>query len=143
MSARRPSGFTLVEVIVAIVLSTIAMAAILPLLGTVFMASHEPLTQMVDGLALQSAMEELVAWNQAHSLPDLMNKAKPEGAYYDQTNEITTVHNRFLVMAANNVFSNAVLVTETNLLIITIRNKWGETASRLFSGPATALENPE
>ena len=67
MNHRRTSGFTLIEVIVAIVLSAIALAAILPMLDKVFLLSHEPRTTLQAGLSLQSAMEDLVVWHEAHT----------------------------------------------------------------------------
>ena len=132
MSARRPDGFTLIEVIVAIVLAAIAMAAILPLLGNVFMASHEPLMQMNEGIALQKAMEDLVVWH-TNGLESLRTHIGTEGGTYSN---FAVQHNRYVEYPGG---SEAPAGT-TNLLKITLRNSQGEFITRLFD--RSLLERP-
>ena len=132
MSARRPEAFTLIEVIVAIVLAAIAMAAILPLLGTVFMASHEPLTQMNEGIALQKAMEDLVVWH-TNGLERLRTHVGTEGGTYSN---FAVQHNRYVDFAGG---SEAPAGTN-NLLKVTLRNSQGEFITRLFA--RSLLEKP-
>ena len=97
MSRMRSSGFTLIEVIVAIVLSAISLVAILPMLDKVFLLSHEPRTTLQAGLSLQAAMDELVAWDMAHSNnPTLLynHVPAPGGTFLGQT----VVNLRFIAL---------------------------------------------
>ncbi len=131
MKPTRPSGFTLIEIIVAILLSAIAMAALLPMLDRVFLLSHEPRTTLQNGLDLQGAMDELVAWDWAHTnRPDLLHAYLPAagGSFMDQI----VVENRFIVLT-NGLESPP--AAHTNLLKVTLQNPLGETATRLFSVP--------
>lgn len=131
MSRMRSSGFTLIEVIVAIVLSAIALAAILPLLDKVFLLSHEPRTTLQAGLSLQAAMDELVAWDMAHSNnPTLLynHVPAPGGTILGQT----VVNLRFIALT-NGV--ETVPPVTNNLLKVTLRNPLGETTTRLFGPP--------
>lgn len=136
MKNARPAGFTLIEVIVAIILSAIAMTAILPMLDRVFQLSHEPRTTLQAGLSLQAAMDGLVTLHEAHSndLRWLKANAKdhlPPGIG--------------VAMNYNVEFTNGVngigrekppyAVTTTNLLKITLTNALGERATRLFTVP--------
>ena len=132
MKNDRPAGFTLIEVIVAIVLSAIAMVAILPMLDRVFQLSHEPRTTLQDGLSLQTAMDELVAWDAAHSnVPALLQGHVPAagGTFMD----MTVVNNGYVTFPAA---GGAEIATADPLLLkITLRNPLGETATRLFGTP--------
>ena len=131
MKPPAPAGFTLIEIIVAIILSAVAMAAILPMLDRVFLLSHEPRTTLQAGLSLQSAMDELVAWDMAHTNnPGLLQGHIPAqgGTFMGQT----VAANRFI--ALTNGLESASPATN-NLLKITLRNPLGETATRLFSVP--------
>lgn len=131
MKRRAPSGFTLIEVIVAIVLSAIAMAAILPMLDRVFLLSHEPRTTLQAGLSLQSAMDELVAYHHAHTndLPELRQhvaESFPRG-------EISALQCDYIAFTDEGIEPGP--VSTNNLLKITLRNELGETATRLFPVP--------
>ncbi len=130
MKKLNPSGFTLIEVIVAIVLSAIAMAAILPMLDRVFQLSHEPRTTLQAGLDLQTAMDELVAWDMAHTNnPVLLYDHVPAagGTFLGQT----VVFNGFTAFSGG----GEVAPTTNNLLKISLRNPLGETVTRLFGPP--------
>ena len=131
MKKRRSAGFTLIEVIVAIILSAIALAAILPMLDRVFQLSHEPRTTLQDGLSLQTAMDELVAWDAAHSNDPALLQAHVQaagGTFMGQT----VATNRFVAFV--NGAESAAPATN-NLLKITLRNRLGESVTRLFSVP--------
>lgn len=128
MKKNRACGFTLIEVVVAIVISALAMAAILPFLGDVFLLAHEPRLQLRDGLSLQTAMEELIAFH-TNGLPVLRAEVGSEGTMYK---------NRFLVI--NNHYTAFAAGVETapstnNLLKITLQNNLGETLTRLYTEP--------
>ncbi|MGD9613219.1 MAG: type II secretion system protein [Kiritimatiellia bacterium] len=127
MKNLRPAGFTLIEVIVAIVLSAIAMAAILPMLDRVFQLSHEPRTTLQDGLSLQAAMDELVVLHEAHgnNLAWLYGNVGTE--FRGQT-----VQNKYYVAFTNGVEAAS---ATNNLLKITLQNPQGERATRLFTVP--------
>ena len=132
MTRRVPSGFTLIEVIVAIVLSAIAMAAILPMLDRVFLMSHEPRTTLQDGLDLQTAMDELVVWDAAHSnAPALLQEHA--GAVGDSFEGMAVVNNGYVDFPDDGGVESA---TATPLLLkVTLRNPLGETVTRLFGPP--------
>jgi len=130
MNRRRTNGFTLIEIIVAIVLSAIALAAILPMLDKVFLLSHEPRTTLQAGLDLQTAMEELVAWDDAHSNAPALVQAhvgSVGGTFMGQT----VAFNAFTAFSGG----GEVAPTTNNLLKITLRNPLGETITRLFAVP--------
>lgn len=133
MSGRRPSGFTLIEVVVAIVLSAIAMAAILPFRSNVFLRSYEPRTEMDEGLALQTAMENLVVWhhenvgvsgtNSLERLRQYVATNLPSGIVARETNYVD--------------FAGSAETTSTNpiLLKVTLANNFNEAVTRLFARP--------
>ncbi len=133
MNGRRPAGFTLIEVVAAIVLSAIAMAAILPFLSNVFLRSYEPRTQMDEGLALQTAMENLVVWHSfnsgaagTHSLERLRQYVAtnlPAGIVARETNYVD--------------FAGSAETASTNpvLLKVTLANGFNEAVTRLFARP--------
>jgi|GEM_PF-2097757 prepilin-type N-terminal cleavage/methylation domain-containing protein len=134
MKIRRPTGFTLIEVIVAIVLSTIAMAAILPFLGNVFMKSYEPRTQMDEGLALQSAMENLVVWHHESNT----NPADPDKLEALREYVRTNLPDGIVALRTNYVaYAGQAETATTNrsLLSVTLANSLGESTSRLFAKP--------
>ncbi len=122
-----PAGFTLIEVVVAIVLSAIALAAILPMLDRVFQLSHEPRTTLQDGLSLQAAMDELVFLHEAHT-NNLAWLYGHVGAEFQGQ----AVVDKYYLAFANGVETAA---ATNNLLKIVLRNAQGETATRLFTVP--------
>jgi len=127
MKARRSRGFTLIEVLVAIVLSAIAMAAILPMLDQVFLRSHEPRTQLDEGIALQTAMENLVVWH-TNGLESLRLHIGAEGGSYLGVYPVQDNH--YVEFSGG---TEAAAGTATNLLKVTLRNSLGEASTRLFT----------
>lgn len=127
MTARRSRGFTLIEVLVAIVLSAIAMAAILPMLDQVFLRSHEPRTQLDEGIALQTAMENLVVWH-TNDLESLRLHVGAEGGSY--LGAYPVQDNHYVEFSGG---AEAAAGAATNLLKITLRNSLGEASTRLFT----------
>ena len=137
MSGRRPAGFTLIEVVAAIVLSAIAMAAILPFLSNVFLKSHQPRTQLDEGLALQTAMENLVVWhsfninpppgiNSLDQLRQYIATNLPPDIFAQETNYVTFVG------------QSETVVTNKDLLKVTLfieRDDVKEWVTRLFARP--------
>lgn len=132
MKSVRPAGFTLIEVIVAIVLSAVAMAAILPFLGNVFMRSHEPRTQLEEGLALQTAMERIVVRFATNDLATLQARLAAEVASCPGTN-LAIVDNAYVQFDAGG--QETASSGSNYLLKITLRNDLGETVTRLFAEP--------
>ena len=122
-------GFTLIEVLVTIVIAAIAMAAILPFLGNVFLRSYEPRTQLIGALDLQSAMEELVALH-TNDLENLKQQVGPENAMLHGRFRI--VDNRYVAFSGYNESGST---TNMNLLKVTLQNDLGETVTRIFSVP--------
>lgn len=130
MKSRRPSGFTLIEVIVAIVLSAIAMAAILPLLGNVFLLSHEPRQQLHEAFALQSAMDELVVWHRENiQTADLGPLVAHVDDHFPRNGVVA--QRAYIEFIGETESSTA----KADLLKVTLRNSLGETLVRLFTVP--------
>ena len=138
MKTRRPAGFTLIEVIVALVLAAIAMAAILPMLDRVFQLSHEPRTTLQDGLDLQAAMDGLVTLHEAHFndvawLKNNLAAHLPSGIGVVMSN---THYVEFTIIGDGRGRERLPgSVTATNLLKVTLQNSLGERATRLFTVP--------
>mgnify|MGYP003586981919 FL=1 len=133
MNGRRPAGFTLIEVVAAIVLSAIAMAAILPFLSNVFLRSYEPRTQMDEGLALQTAMENLVVWHSSNSGLAGTNSLERLRQYV-----ATNLPAGIVALETNYVdFAGSAETASTNpvLLKVTLANGFNEAVTRLFARP--------
>lgn len=133
MNGRRPAGFTLIEVVAAIVLSAIAMAAILPFLSNVFLRSYEPRTEMDEGLALQTAMENLVVWHHANVGAASTNSLERLRQYV-----ATNLPAGIVARETNYVdFAGSAETASTNpvLLKVTLANGFNEAVTRLFARP--------
>lgn len=128
MKQHRTCGFTLIEVVVAIVISALAMAAILPFLGDVFLLAHEPRLQLRDALSLQSAMEDLIAFH-TNGLEVLRAEVGSEGSMHRDAFRV--IDNHYTAFSGAN---ESVPVTN-NLLKVTLQNSLGETLTRLFTEP--------
>lgn len=122
-------GYTLIEVIVAMVVSAIAMAAILPFLGRVFQLGHEPRTSLQAGLDLQTAMERLVAWDMAQGHDPLALQAHIGAGTYDGQR---VLENNFV--AYRNGVETA--TADRELLKVVLQSPGTqETMERLFAVP--------
>jgi prepilin-type N-terminal cleavage/methylation domain-containing protein len=128
---RASAGFTLVELVAAIVISALALAAVLPLMDRVFLRSHEPRLQLRDGLELHAAMEDLVA-RHTNRLEGLRQHVGPEGALL-LDGRFTVVDNHYVSFTPGRVEQADAL--HTNLLKITLRGDGGEQVTRLFTEP--------
>ena len=137
MNGRRPAGFTLIEVVAAIVLSAIAMAAILPFLSNVFLKSHQPRTQLDEGLALQTAMENLVVWHSFNTNPPPGINSLDQLRQYIATNlppYISAQETNYVTF----VGQAETVVTNKDLLKVTLfieRDDVKEWVTRLFARP--------
>ncbi len=125
---RRTHGFTLIEVVVTIVISAIALAAIVPLLGQVFLRSYEPRAQLREAVELHSAMENLSALQPTMGLVQFRNQVGAEGGLY--AGRFTVVHNRYVTFSGS---TEGGVPATNNLLKVTLRNALGEELSRLFA----------
>ena len=133
MISRRAAGFTLIEVIAAILLSAIAMAAILPMLDRVFLLSHEPRTTLQAGLSLQSAMDGLVAWDAVHTNDPVLLHGHL-GAMGGLCEGQAVEENAYIVLT--NGVEAAAPAAITNLLKVVLRStNTQETVTRLFAVP--------
>ena len=137
MNGRRPAGFTLIEVVAAIVLSAIAMAAILPFLSNVFLKSHEPRTQLDEGLALQTAMENLVVWHSFNTnVPPGINSLDLLRQYI-----ATNLPDRIFARETNYVdFAGSTEIASTNPVLLKVTlvietDDVKESTTRLFARP--------
>ena len=128
-ATRRNTGFTLIELIVTIVVAALAMAAVIPFLGDVFLRSHEPGVQLHAALELQTAMENLLAGHTG-SLGDLYNQVGPEGSYL--SDGVRLVEKRYVEFTGA---AESEAGAETGLLKIRLENSLGESATRLFTEP--------
>lgn len=129
---REQSGFTLLEVIAAILLTALAMVAVFPYLDRVFLLAHEPATTLQEAFALQTAMEHLVAWDGA-------NTNDPERLQqYLQTHPVfmgqRVVSNLFVAFTTDGQLDTS---PATNvLLLVGLQNTSTlETVTRLFAPP--------
>jgi prepilin-type N-terminal cleavage/methylation domain-containing protein len=129
MKKRGRFGFTLIEVIVTLVLSAIAMAALVPFMGRVFLLSHETGAQLQGGLDIRSAMEDLVARN-TNAVERIRVRVGAQGGTY--LGQFVVVDNRYVAFPGN---AESVVVSTNNLLKVTLRNPQGETLTRLFTNP--------
>ncbi len=126
MNVRR--GFTLIEVVITIVISALALAAIVPLLGRLFTSSHEPPAQLREAVELHAAMENLSALQPTLTLSQFSNTIGPEGDLY--ANRFTIIHNRYVTFTGN---TEGGTPATNSLLKVTLRNALGEDLSRLFA----------
>jgi prepilin-type N-terminal cleavage/methylation domain-containing protein len=132
MKAYCKSGFTLIEVILALVVTALALVAVLPFLDRVFLLGHEPREQLRAALSLQSAMDGLVLEHRLHTndLEHLRMHVGSEGATY--ASEFVVINNHYVDFPGN---LEAVDASHTNLLKITLQNTLGEQVTRLFTVP--------
>ncbi len=132
MKSGRQNGFTLIEVVVTIIISAIAMAAILPFLGQVFLLSHEPRTTLQAELALQSAMESLVGWDASRrNDPALLQSyvSSHGGTYSGQT----VVANVFVTFTNG---TESFTPSHPHILKVSLASPLtGERVTRLFGVP--------
>lgn len=94
MAGRGARGFTLIEVIVTILLTALALAAVVPLLGPVFLSGHEGPALLRDALDLHTVMENLAARQATDTLVQLQASVGSEGSLYQ--GRFPVVHNRFV-----------------------------------------------
>ncbi|MEN6488256.1 MAG: type II secretion system protein [Smithella sp.] len=145
MNNQKTEGFTLVEVIIAIVVVAIVGAMIVSTLGTSMTKSAEPIVRMQTAYSLQQVMENFIAANEkyyAGDLPGLRNAisggvlipAGNEGATLDNVyGKYTIVENHFIKFVSNG--EQPAGDTEIhNLLKVTIKNSNNETLTYIFTG---------
>ena len=122
-------GFTLIEVIVTIVLSALALGAIVPLMGPVFMRSHDAPALLRDALDLHNAMENLAARQETSTLAEIQTRVGSEGSLY--LGRFPVVHNRFVAFAGHTEGGSP---STNNLLRVTLASSTtGEQFTRLFA----------
>lgn len=127
---QQQDGFTLIELIAIIVLAALALVAILPFMGETFLRAHEPRTQLVNALDLQSAMEDLVATH-TNDLSALHHFVGPAGGTLG--GRFTVIENAFVEFTYPGLSETG--SAEEHLLKITIGNEVGDRMTRLFSVP--------
>jgi prepilin-type N-terminal cleavage/methylation domain-containing protein len=135
MKARRlgsRDGFTLVEIIVALVLIAIAGAILTTLISRTAIRMNRPRVQLREAFALQAVMENLVAHHKdLDDLALLSDQIGDEGAdVANQFGSYQVVDNHLVTFDGD----DAEVASATNsLLKVSIRNPLGETLSRLFT----------
>ncbi len=122
-------GFTLIELIVTLVIAALALAAVIPFLGSVFLRSHEPRLLLHDALDLQMAMEDVVGLH-TNGLQQLHQQVGAEGSLFE--NRFRVIENRYIAFDGNTESGSP---STNNLLKITLQNTLGENLTRLFAVP--------
>jgi len=129
----RRSAFTLIEVIVALVLISIAGAMMATLISRSLVQVNRPREMLAEAFLLQSVMENIVARHSALSDVDVLSQeVGGEGIRINNSFGLYTVqHNRFVWFDG---FSQEIGASATNnLLKISIQNDLGEKITRLFA----------
>jgi prepilin-type N-terminal cleavage/methylation domain-containing protein len=134
MKARRlgnRDGFTLVEIIAALVLIAIAGAILTTLISRTASRMNRPRVLLQEAFALQAVMESIVAQHRelddlgllSHQIGDENGQADNDfGSYYVVANHRVTFDDDKEVPSATNA-----------LLKVSIQNSLGETLTRLFT----------
>jgi type II secretory pathway pseudopilin PulG len=127
------AGFSLVEVIFALVLIAVAGAMLVTLVSRSSTQVNRPRETLSEALSLQSVMENIVARDAVlGDLSVLSAEIGSEGSAANNSFGVYDVlHNRFVEFDGAN--QEVVAVTTTNLLKVSIRDNLGETITRLFS----------
>ena len=112
---RSARGFTLIEVIITILLSALAMGAVVPLLGPVFLRGHEGPALLRGALDLHTAMENLAARQETDSLAQIQTAVGSEGSLFE--GRFPVVHNRFVTFTGT---TEGGTPSTNNLLRITL-----------------------
>ncbi|MDH5298570.1 MAG: type II secretion system GspH family protein [Desulfobulbaceae bacterium] len=127
----RESGFTLIEIIVALMILSIVGVFVMQLFGSSFVASTTPLTQLQNSFDLQGAMEEMTDdYNSGTPLADLQTRVNSEA--YGNGASYTVSENRFVTVSGS-TFVEAASDAPKDLLRVTIQAANGETLTTLFS----------
>ncbi len=128
----RRRGFTLVEIIGALVLIAIAGSILTTLISRSTMQANVPRQVLREAFALQGVMENMVARHEElDDLETLMVEIGAEGSVADNDFGVYKVrHNHLVAFDADDQES----VSATNeLLKVSVQNGVGETISRLFT----------
>ena len=111
-------GFTLLEVIVTLVLLGIMATMVGPYLARTVSSSGTPLTNLQNEIALQSWMEQIIAYNnEVNDLDKVMVyvDSKAAGNY-------SVIANGYCELDASNVFQVKQNPTTKNMLLVTIKS---------------------
>ncbi len=135
MKARRlgsRDGFTLVEIIVALVLIAIAGAILTSLISRTATRMNRPRELLREAFALQAVMENIVAQHEAlDDLALLSDQVGDEGVDVDnQFGSYQVVDNHLVAFDGDD---DEVASATNALLKVSVRNAVGETLSRLFT----------
>ena len=128
-------GFTLIEVIVMIIISSILSAALVQVAGTALTSSTTPLKRFQAELVLRQTMENfyehfLRVYKPDEDLAKLKKRIGKEGKTKSNTyGDYIVVYNRFITFDAD----DNEIEGGTSLLKVVIKNSYGSTVSQLFS----------
>ncbi len=126
------SGFTLVEIIVALVLIAIAASILAMLISRSTTQANVPRQVLREAFALQAVMENVVARHEAlDDLSALRDEIGDEGSAVDNDFGVYTVLDNHNV--AFDADDKEEAVATNGLLKVSIQNQVGETISRLFT----------
>ena len=126
-------GFSLVEVIVAIVVTAVAATVAIPYLNGILTRSQRPMATLRAAIDLHTAMENIVGAYTNNPAALSASVGAEGGSYQNVYGQYAVVYNRFIQFSGANAEQAA---TGTNLLLkVAIRNSQGETLTRLFGVP--------
>ena len=130
---RERTGFSLIEVIVALLLMAIAAAIMVTYISHSLNRVHRPRETITSVFSIHAVMENIVDRHDVlGDLSDLSAEIGAESSAADNDFGVYQVkHNRYVDFdGANSEFTSA----SNALLKVSIRNEFGETLTRLFTG---------
>jgi len=125
-------GFTLLEIIIAIVVGAILAAIVVQVMGTNLSRSAEPLRWVKHQLSLQEAMESMIAdykylWMTDNTPLDTF-KSRVESGYYGSYSAST----KYITFDATGREENAACSSDCKILKVTISDS-GQSLTALFT----------
>jgi prepilin-type N-terminal cleavage/methylation domain-containing protein len=129
---RSKRGFTLIEVIIAVVLVALAASILIVMVSRSAMGVHRPRVLLSKAYSLQATMENIVAFSrQIDDVDTLAEEVGVEGSSpANEFGNYLVEHNRFVAYDSE---GDEVPATTNRLLKISIQNDLGETLTRLFA----------
>lgn len=135
LSKNKQDGFTLIEIIIALVLFAILGTVIFQYLGTALFKSSAPIRGIGQALELQQVMEKITADydnNFTTNLNGLQNAIATVGRYDNNSGQYTVVDNVFIKFVAQAEVKPLVSGDLQDLLKVTIKSNLGGTLTNLF-----------
>lgn len=128
-------GFTLIEVIIAIIVMAILGTVAVSYLGTSLTNSSLPITNIKQSCALQTVMENITADYKANFMSNLsgLSAAIGSGNQSNGYGQYTVVDNKFIQFNSSGQEIAGLSTDARPLLKVSIKNSLGEILTVLFS----------